>query len=279
MSDRLAGKVAVITGASSGIGAATARRFVEEGASVVIADVQDEAGSDLAHSLGSQARFLHCDVASEADVAATVDFAVAEFGRLDVMFNNAGIFGATGSIAKSNMDDVDRTFDVILRGCFLGMKHAARVMVPQGSGCIISTTSPGGMHGGLGPHAYSAAKAGIIGLTQSVAAELRHYRIRANTIAPGAVVSAMTADIVTGDPANLDATTEALSGVDVAGRPGIPEDIAAGVVYLASDDAVFVTGSTLMVDGGVTFANGPSLFATGDNIEPQGFHEAGRRSR
>lgn len=278
MTERLAGKVAVITGAASGIGAATAWRFVEEGAMVVLADVQGEVGTALATSLGAHARFHHCDVAVESDVAATVDYAVAEFGRLDVMFNNAGIFGATGSIAKSNMKDVDRTFDVILRGCFLGTKHAARVMIPQGWGCIISTTSPGGMHGGLGPHAYSAAKAGVIGLTQSVAAELRHYRIRVNAIAPGAVVSAMTADIVTGDHTDLDATTQALSGVDVAGRPGIPEDIAAGVAYLASDDAVFVTGSTLMVDGGVTYANGPSPFATGDNVDPQGFHEAGRRS-
>jgi len=275
---RLEGKVAVITGAASGIGAATARRFVHEGALVVVADVQDDVGRTVVKELGAVARFAHVDVALEEDVAAAVDLAVAEFGRLDVMFNNAGIFGATGSIARSRMDDVDRTIAVILRGAFLGMKHAARVMIPQDSGSILSTTSPGGIQGGLGPHAYSAAKAGVIGLTQSVAAELRHYRIRVNAIAPGAVVSAMTADIVTGDASDLAGATEGLRGIDVAGRPGIPEDIAAGALYLASDEAVFVTGSTLMVDGGVTFANGPSPFATGDNVEPSAHHEAGRRS-
>jgi len=278
MTGRLQGKVAVITGAASGIGAATARRFVHEGALVLVADVQDDAGRTLVEELGAAARFAHVDVALEEDVAAAVDLAVAEFGRLDVMFNNAGIFGATGSIARSRMDDVDRTIAVILRGAFLGMKHAARVMIPQESGSILSTTSPGGIQGGLGPHAYSAAKAGVIGLTQSVAAELRHYRIRVNAIAPGAVVSAMTADIVTGDASDLAGATEGLRGIDVAGRPGIPEDIAAGALYLASDEAVFVTGSTLMVDGGVTFANGPSPFATGDNVEPSAHHEAGRRS-
>ena len=278
MTGRLEGKVAVITGAASGIGAATARRFVHEGALVVVADVQDDVGRTVVKELGAVARFAHVDVALEEDVAAAVDLAVAEFGRLDVMFNNAGIFGATGSIARSRMDDVDRTIAVILRGAFLGMKHAARVMIPQESGSILSTTSPGGIQGGLGPHAYSAAKAGVIGLTQSVAAELRHYRIRVNAIAPGAVVSAMTADIVTGDASDLAGATEGLRGIDVAGRPGIPEDIAAGALYLASDEAVFVTGSTLMVDGGVTFANGPSPFATGDNVEPSAHHEAGRRS-
>lgn len=278
MAGRLDGTVAVITGAASGIGAATVRRFVAEGALVVAADVQDKAGRALVTELGDAARFAHCDVADEDDVAAAVDLAVAEFGRLDVMFNNAGVFGATGSIARSRMEDVDRTIAVILRGAILGTKHAARVMIPQESGCIVSTTSPGGMHGGLGPHAYSAAKAGVIGLTQSVAAELRYHRIRVNAIAPGAVVSAMTADIVTGDASDIAGTTEVLRGVDVAGRPGIPEDIAAGVVYLASDDAVFVTGSTLMVDGGVTFASGPSPFAVGDNADPRGYYEAGRRS-
>lgn len=277
MTGRLSGKVTVITGAASGIGAATARRFVDEGARVVVADVQDDAGRALVDELGEGARYAHVDVADEDDVAAVVDLAVAEFGRLDVMFNNAGILGATGSIARSRMTDVDRTIAVILRGAFLGMKHAARVMIPQASGSILSTTSPGGMHGGLGPHAYSAAKAGVIGLTQSVAAELRHYRIRVNAIAPGAVVSAMTADILTGDPSNLSGATEGLRGVDVAGRPGLPDDIAAGALYLATDDSVFVTGSTLMVDGGVTFASGPSPFAIGDNVEPATYHEGGRR--
>jgi NAD(P)-dependent dehydrogenase (short-subunit alcohol dehydrogenase family) len=202
VSGRLAGKVAIVTGGASGIGAGTVRRFVAEGASVVIADLQP-AGQLLARELGDATSFRATDVAVEEDVAAVVDHAVERFGRLDVMFNNAGIIGAVGSIAKSRMDDVDRTFAVLLRGTYLGMKHAARVMKPQRSGVILSTTSPGGLHGGLGPHAYSAAKAGIVGLTQSVAAELRRHHVRVVAIAPGAVVSAMTADLVTGDPTDL----------------------------------------------------------------------------
>jgi NAD(P)-dependent dehydrogenase (short-subunit alcohol dehydrogenase family) len=276
---RLPGKVCVVTGGASGIGAGTVRRMVAEGAKVVVADVQDERGAALVAELGADTVFAHCDVAVEADVAGAVDLAVQQWGRLDVMFNNAGILGAVGSIAKTNMDDVDRTFDVILRGAFLGMKHAARVMIPQGSGSIISTTSPGGLRGGIGPHAYSGAKAGVIGLTQSVAAELRYHQVRCNALAPGAVVSAMTADLVTGDASDEAGALAALAAPnDVAGRPGLPADVAAAVVFLASDESVFVTGSTMLVDGGVSYADGPAAMATGDFDEPAGIHEAGRRS-
>lgn len=273
---RITGKVAIITGGASGIGAATARRFVAEGARVVVADVQEDAGKVLAGELGETARFTRANVADEDDVTALVEYAVSEFGQLDIMFNNAGIIGAVGSIAKCRMSDVDRTFAVILRGTFLGMKHAARVMKPRRSGVILSTASPGGLHGGLGPHAYSAAKAGIVGLTRSVAAELRHDGIRVNAIAPGAVVSAMTADLVLNDPTDLAGVTKALSAD--GDRPGMPEDIAASALYLASDEAKFVTGSVHMIDGGLTYASGPSAFARGDHEEPAGILEAGKRS-
>jgi len=276
---RLAGKVAVVTGGASGIGEGTVRRFVAEGARVVVADVQDERGAALVAELGDATVFCHVDVAIEDDVAAAVDLAVSRFGRLDVMFNNAGILGAVGSITTARMEDVDRTFGVILRGAFLGMKHAARVMVPQGSGSIISTTSPGGLRGGIGPHAYSGAKAGVIGLTQSVAAELRYHQVRVNAIAPGAVVSAMTADLVTGNASDLAGTLAALAAPnDVAGRPGLPEDIAAGVLFLACDESTFVTGSTLMVDGGVSYADGSADMSRGAFAAPQGILEGGRRS-
>ena len=275
---RLAGRVAVITGGASGIGAATVRRFVAEGASVVVSDVQVDEGTALCAQLGSQTRFIRTDVTQEDDVANAVDLAVSEFGQLDVMFNNAGILGAMGPIAKSLMDDVDLTFAVILRGTFVGMKHAARVMVPRGQGVILSTSSPAGVVGGFGAHAYSAAKAGVIGLTQSVAAELRPKGVRVNCIVPGAIVTAMTADLTVGDPRDLDGATDAMRADSLMERPGVPEDIAAGALYLASDDAAFVTGHTLAIDAGMTSAIGPSPFARGRYEEPMGILEGGRRT-
>ena len=168
-SSRLKDKVAVITGGASGIGEGTVLRFVEEGARVVIADLQDEPGRALAARLGDVARFVHTDVTVESDVAGAVDTAVAAFGRLDVMFNNAGIVGAVGRIAETSTDQWDRTVSILMRGVFLGMKHAARVMVPQGGGAIVSTSSTAGILGGLGPHCYTACKHAVIGLTKSVA--------------------------------------------------------------------------------------------------------------
>jgi NAD(P)-dependent dehydrogenase (short-subunit alcohol dehydrogenase family) len=274
---RLEGRVAVVTGGASGIGAGTVRRLVDDGAYVVVADVQGDAAEAVAKEFGDQCRHIRTDVTDEDDVAAAVDLAVSEFGRLDVMFNNAGVFGAYGSIAKSRMSDVDLTWAIDLRGVFVGMKHAARVMIPQRSGVILATTSPAAVTGGVGNHAYSAAKAGILGLMRSVAAELRPHGIRVNAIMPGAVVSAMTADLVTGDASAIDRTTKLLAA-DAGGRPGLPSDIAAAVSYLASDDAAFVTGHTLVVDGGYTTIGGDSPFAKGDFEEPGAMLEAGRRA-
>lgn len=273
---RLAGRVAVVTGGASGIGAATVRRLAADGATVMIADLQAEAAQALAAELGG-CRAIGADVTREDDIAAAVDLAVSTFGRLDVMFGNAGIFGAYGSIAKSRMEDVDLTLAVNLRGVFAGMKHAARVMIPQRSGVILATTSPAAVIGGVGNHAYSAAKAGIVGLMRSVAAELRPHGIRVNAIMPGAIVSAMTAGMVTGDATALERTAEVLAAQTPQGRPGRPEDIAAAVSYLASDEAAFVTGQTLVVDGGYTAIGAESPYATGEYAEPGVFLEAGRR--
>ena len=266
---RLAGRSAVITGGASGIGAATARRFVGEGARVVIADLLVEQGTRLAGELGDQARFARVDVTDEEDVRAAVELAVGEFGRLDVMFNNAGIIGAVGSIAKLDMTDVDRTVAVILRGTLLGMKHAAAVMMPQSSGVILSTSSPAGVVGGVGAHVYSAAKAAVLGLTRSVAAELRPHHIRVNSIVPGATVTAMTAEILTGDAGDLDGAQQALAERALLDRPAQPDDIAAGALYLASDDAWFVTGQVLTIDGGLTTIAGPSPMAIGEYEQPR----------
>lgn len=274
---RLAGTVAVITGGGTGIGEATARRLVGEGAKVVVGDIQQPPLDRLAQALGSACRTRLADVRAEPDVAMLVDLAVADFGRLDIMVNNAGVLGAVGPIATTAIEDVEATFAVNLRGVLLGVKHAARVMVPAGSGSIISMSSPAGLVGGLGPHAYSAAKAGVIGLTQSVAAELRPHGVRANAIVPGATVTAMTADAVVGDATDLAGASAAMAKTALMGRPIRPADIAAAVAFLASDEAAFITGETLRVDGGMTAAPGSSPFATGHYGQPGDFLEGGVR--
>ena len=275
MSGRLDGKVAVITGAASGIGAGSARRFVAEGARVVVADLQADAGAALVDELGPAARFVATNVLDEADIAAAVDLAVTAFGQLDVMFNNAGIVGAVGRISETSVDAWDNTIDILLRGVFLGTKHAARVMLEQGRpGVIINTASTAGMLGGLGPHAYTAAKHGVIGLTKSVANELAPNGIRVNAIAPGNTVSAMTAAVTSGNPDDLDGTTARIASMSPLGYAGMPEDIAAAAAFLASDDARYITGHTLVVDAGQTTAGmAPNRFNVGSSRQ---FHEAGR---
>lgn len=276
---RLAGRVALVTGGASGIGAAAVRRFVAEGACVVVADVQDDAGRKLAEEAGEdRARYAHCDVTREDDIAAAVDTAVAVYGTLDIFYANAGVMGALGPIALTRTEDADATIAVNLRGVLLSMKHASRVMRPRGAGVILATSSPAAEVGGVGPHTYSATKAGIIGLVRSVAAELRPFGVRVNAIVPGAIPSAMTADILTGDARDLGNAHRILAGAAQTTRPGLPEDVAAAAAFLAGDDAWFITGSTFHVDGGYTSAPGDSPFASGDWAEPVGMFEAGRRS-
>ena len=164
MNKRLEGTVAVITGAASGIGEGTVRRFLNEGASVIAADIQEELGEALSEELGDSVTFIKTDVTQEEQVAAAVDLAVEKYGRLDCMFNNAGIVGVVGPIADTPTEDWDTTIAILLKGVFLGCKHAARVMIPQGSGSIISTSSTAGILGGLGSHGYTAATHGVIGL-------------------------------------------------------------------------------------------------------------------
>ena len=273
MSGRIEGKVAIVTGGASGIGAGTVRRFAEEGARVVVADIQVDAGKRLAAELGDAARFIEVDVADEHAVAAAVDLAVAEFGRLDCMFNNAGILGAVGSISRTAVEDWDRSVAVLLRSVFLGMKHAARVMVPQGSGVIISTSSTAGITGGLGPHAYTACKTAVIGLTRSVAGELAQHGVRVNAIAPGNTVTGMTAFAYTGDAADIEATTERIRAGSNLGIAGEPVDIANAALYLASDEARYITGHCLVVDAGQTTNAGSVRFAS---AEPALIVEGGR---
>jgi NAD(P)-dependent dehydrogenase (short-subunit alcohol dehydrogenase family) len=274
MSGRLEGRVAVITGAASGIGAETARSFVANGARVVVADFQEEAGKKVAAQLGEAARFIRCDVTKEADVEAAVDLAVSAFGRLDVMVNNAGIVGAVGPIAKTSVEAWDATIDVLLRGVFLGMKHAARVMAPRKRGVILSIASTAGVVGGLGPHAYTAAKHGVVGLTKSVASELAPLGIRVNAVAPGNTVTAMTSAVITGDPNDTARAAAQIAKGSPLGIAGMPSDIANALLYLASDEARYVTAHTLVVDSGQTSAIGRTAF---HDAPSEVVREAGKR--
>lgn len=265
MGDRLSGKVAAITGAASGFGTITAQRFVAEGCRVVLGDIQDGPGAKLAESLGDAARFIHCDVTREDDVAALVDLAVAEFGRLDIMFNNAGIVGAVGPIDTTPSEEWKVTVDVLLNGVFYGLKHAARVMKPQGSGSIVSMSSTAGLMGGLGPHAYAACKHAVIGMTKNVGAELCHFGIRVNAIAPAGMATPMVANVMTGNPDALEETREALArNSPLKGRAGLPEDVANAALWLASDESGYTTGHVLTTDAGTT---------TGASVDDPAFAE------
>lgn len=273
MGSRLEGKIAVITGAASGIGEATAIRFVEEGACVVVSDLQVEAGRAVAERLGDSARFIETDVTDEAQVAAAVNLAMTTWGRLDCMFNNAGVVGAVGPIADTSGEAWGRTIAVLLHSVFYGTKHAARVMIPVRSGVILSTTSIAGVLGGLGPHGYTAAKHAVIGLTKSAASELNQHGIRVNTIAPGTIPTALTAAALMGDPSNLAAVAEHAKNTNGLGIASDPMDIANAALYLASDEARLVSGHTLVVDAGRSVNGGSARFA---RAVPEMLSEGGR---
>jgi len=251
---RLDGKVALITGGASGIGEATARLFKSEGASVVITDIQDQRGERLASEI--DAKYIHVDVSSEKDVQSVIDYAVKQYGRLDCVFNNAGIAGAVARLDEETVDMFDRTMAVNLRGVFLGTKYAARAMRKQGTGSIINTSSTAAIRTGYGNHIYSASKAGVLQFTKSVAMELGESGIRVNCVLPGFIPTPMIA-MARGVPveeadSKLPVINEAFKTTQPLRRSGSPDDIAKAVLWLASDDSSFVTGHALVVDGGVT---------------------------
>jgi NAD(P)-dependent dehydrogenase (short-subunit alcohol dehydrogenase family) len=249
---KLDGRVAIVTGGASGIGEATVRLFHAEGARVVAADVQDARGKQLAEELGAGVVYQHADVSQEAEVKALVDRALGEFGRLDCLFNNAGFGGARGPIDQIPVDEFDLTLGVLLRGVFLGMKHAAPVMKQQGSGSIISTASVAGLQAGFGPHPYSAAKAAVVQLTRSVATELGESGVRVNCICPGGIATPLLASAFGEGEAALGTLRNFLALAQPIRRAGLPEDIARAALWLASDDASFVNGQAIVVDGGLT---------------------------
>lgn len=256
---QLTGKVAVITGGASGMGKDTVLRFLAEGACVVVADYNAETGeATLAEAAAaghqSSARFIKTDVADEADVEAMIDLAIQAFGRLDIVFNNAGVGGAIGPITETTTASWDYTMDVLAKGVFLGMKHAARVMIPQGTGgSIINTASVAGLTGDGGPMIYSAAKAAVISLSKTAAIELAEHRIRVNAICPGFIATPLAAA-----GRDADSLKDRFAVSQPWPEPGQGEHIAGAALFLAGDDSTFVTGESLIVDGGLTAA-GPDL--------------------
>lgn len=254
---RLEGKVAVITGGASGIGAATARRFVEEGARVLIADLQGEVAEALANSLGAGAAAVRCNVVSEDDVARAVAEAVSRWGRLDVMFNNAGFGGISGPLELTTSDEYETTMNVLLRSVFFGTKHAAPHLRAAGGGSIVNTASVCAFEAGIGNQLYSVAKAGVVMMTKTAALELAEDGIRVNAVCPGYITTPLAAGrpIGTNSPERVEVGLERLreSNRDVqpVPRAGEPEDIANMVVFLASAESTFVTGQAMVVDGGL----------------------------
>lgn len=255
---RLQHKVAVITGGASGMGQATVERFLHEGARVVIADYNTETGEALYESLAAEGyeeacSFIRTDVAAEDDIVAMLEHALTCFGKLDIVFNNAGVGGAIGPLTETRVEDWDYTFDVLAKGVFLGIKHGASLMQATGNGgSIINTASIAGLSGDGGPLVYSAAKAAVISLSQSAAVELAPDRIRVNAICPGFIATPLADG---GDP---ERTRQAFAGGQPWPDYGRAENIAGAALFLASDDAAFVTGEKLVVDGGLTAA-GPEL--------------------
>lgn len=246
----LGGKVAVITGGASGIGEASARLFISEGARVVIADMQQERGEALAAELGGSAVFVSCEVRQEDQVKGAVDAAVNRWGRLDCVFNNAGFGGALGPLEDIPADEFDMTFDVLVKGVFLGMKHAIPVLQKQGGGSIINTGSIAGVTAGRGPLVYSAAKAAVIHMSKTAAMPLGEDNIRVNCICPGYIATPLSANTVGRPDSLIEDRLDSYVERQPIPRAGMPDDIAQMAMFLASDRASFVTGQSIVVDGG-----------------------------
>ena len=252
----------IITGGASGMGEAAVRLLASRGQAVVFGDIQDDRAQALAAELGDGVVYLRSDVTQESDVAALVDLAVDRFGTLGGMVNNAGIIGVVGPIDAITVEDWDFTQMMLLRSVFLGMKHASRVMKPVRRGAIVNTASIAAIRGGIGPHAYAAAKAGVVSLTRNGAAELGSYGIRVNAVAPGRMATPMVADTWAGDHNDIEAAKRAiLPESPLADRVGTAEDIAEAYAWLLSDHAGYISGQVISVDGGFIGGSPPVAVA------------------
>ena len=259
MGARLTGKVAVITGGTSGIGEATAELFIAEGANVVITGRSEDKGRAIAERLGNNARFHLGDVSSEQDIAAGINFATAEFGRLDILFNNAG--GPTGGgVSDITREQIDYGVSLLLASVMLGIKHAISPLKAAGGGCIINNSSVAGIRYNQGNILYSALKAAVTHYTRMAAVELGPDNIRVNAISPGAIATPIfwggsaRANTLSDEDnaAKLEKLTGNLAKATPMPRAGLAHDIAAAALYLASEEGSFVNGHDLVVDGGRT---------------------------
>jgi NAD(P)-dependent dehydrogenase (short-subunit alcohol dehydrogenase family) len=257
MTGLLEGKVAIVTGGTSGIGLASVERFVAEGAQVAIADIEDELGASIAERLGENALYVHTDVTNEDAIEALVAATVERFGKLDVMYNNAGAQGDPSPILEIGSEGFDKTLALLTRSVLLGHKYAARQFQKQGSGgSIISTASAAGLQGGWSAAGYTIAKHAIVGIVRQAVTELAPLGIRSNAIAPGIIMTPIMARTF-GVPVEeavpfADFLAERLGSTQPLQRTGTAEDIAKVATFLASDLASYVTGVTIPVDGGAT---------------------------
>jgi NAD(P)-dependent dehydrogenase (short-subunit alcohol dehydrogenase family) len=256
MAGRLEGKVAVVTGAASGIGRGTVDLFVKEGARVIAADIQDDKGARIEDEHKGMVHYVRCDVSLEADIEAAINAAKQHFGRLDCLFNNAGTGGARDAADGVTAEGFDQVMHLHVRAALFGMKYAVPLMKAVGGGSIISTASVAGLQAGYGPILYSIAKAAIIHMTKVTAAQLAAFNIRVNCICPGLIATNIFAQGL-GMPSQiaetrLDAIAEAATNSQPIQRGGRPRDIAEGVLFFASDGSDWVTGQALAIDGGLT---------------------------